>query len=193
VFELSKPKRLDLNNDNKLDTVLTYEKFFSERNIRIKIEEITKTEQGIDKKDLERQNELLVSTQPLYESILGITHYMQKFVIGENEDHYFRLEEVKEDHIKLVLDDKEYVVEKNKPLRLDLGGDSVLDIIIEYERFVAKDIAKINIKQITGFETNKLTALVVQEKIKTTLPKAILFLFVLLIVATVLGFLNYTK
>ena len=174
-------KVFDLNKNNLIDTIVTFERFVNRETAQMRIEGIIKLDKKIDEKLLEYQKALPVSTKVLYQSILGKTQYKQKFVLGENQDHFFILTNINKDKVELAIDEVNYVVNFGKPLRADVNNDGVLDVEISYDKYISDEIVKITINGITAF--NKLTGFVVDnagEKVKSNI-----FVFILIIVILV--------
>ena len=188
-FELNKSVKLDLDKNNILDTIVTYQKYVEEEQIRLKVEEITQIEKKIDEKSIELQHGLPVSTKNLFDAILGVSQYGQKIVLGESGYHRFNLNEINLDNVKLKMDDKVYTLIKAEPLRIDLNGDGVLDVVVTYVRHVGRENARITVKEITAF--NPITTMAVQEVIKEKIPYILTVLGFLVVITVIIGFLRF--
>ncbi|MBI4155381.1 hypothetical protein HY498_04840 [Candidatus Woesearchaeota archaeon] len=156
----NKPVKLDLDRDNVLDSIVTYEKFFNENIIKLRIDEIVELKQEINEELLKTQEEAFISTKPLYDSFAALTSHAGVFSLYD-KNYAFNLKEVNKDKIKLNIENQDYPINIGQPMRIDINGDDVFDISVTYEKFINDETIKIKIEQITGF--GSVTSLAVQE------------------------------
>ncbi len=190
-LELNMPLKIDLDRNNKIDAILTYEKFVDYETIRFKIEEITDIDFPIDKRLFELQKKLSVSSKEIYNSVLSTTTYPQKFVLGYNRDHYFKLKQVNQTEISVDIDNKEYTFKLLEPLRLDVNKDGIFDVVVNYEAYFGNGKAKVTIREITGF--NKITAMAITDVFENKIPMILGVLGIIMIIFVIVGFYRFVR
>jgi len=176
---LNKPVKLDLDRDNVLDSIVTYEKFFNENVVKLKIDEIIELKEEVNKELLEYQEGLPVSTKPLYDSFAALTSHARVFSLYD-KNYVFNLKDVDKDKIRLNIENQDYPINIGQPIRVDVNGDDSFDISVTYERFINDETVKLKIEQITGF--GSITSLAV----KDISPKIEYVIFAVIIVAVLM-------